>query len=181
MSPMDTPIGEGLESGTNSRQIEREQLVRLMSLLAEVFLIGQWDADLGGNKLEDRVLKGEKVPLNHLRAWRVAREEILANILDWVSFAMSSYFALNQEKVDADRLMQKRFPELLWISIENVLRNIADLPCWYDTKLALTIFGAKQKKDFWKKIFETGTSPTGIPVLAKGLSLKSLIASKGAN
>ncbi len=180
MSPMDMPIGEGLEAGTNPRQIEREQMVRLMSLLAEVFLIGQWDPDLGGRKLEDRVLKGEKVPMNHLRAWRIAREEILANILDWVSFAVSSYFALNQEKVDSDRLMQKRFPELLWTNVENVLKNISDLPCWYDTKLALTIFGAKQKTDFWKKIFETGTSPTSIPVLAKGLSLKALIAPKGA-
>jgi hypothetical protein len=181
MSPMEAPIGEGLESGTNPRQIEREQIVRLMSLLAEVFFVGQWNPDIGGRQLEDRILKGEKVPLNHLRAWRVAREEVLVNILDWVSFGVSSYFALNQEKVDSDRLMQKRFPELLWTNVENVLRNIADLPCWYDTKLALTIFGAKQKKDFWKKIFETGVSPTGIHVLAKGLTLKSLITPKGAS
>jgi hypothetical protein len=181
MSPMDTPIGEGWEAGTNSRQIEREQMVRMMSLLAEVFFVGQWDPDVGGFKIEDRILKGEKVPLNHLRAWRIAREEILANILDWVKFAISSYFALNQEKVEPDQLMQKRFPELLWTNVEAVLRNIADLPCWYDTKLALTIFGAKQKKDFWKKILDTGKSPTGIPVLAKGLELKSLITPKGAH
>ena len=81
---------------------------------------------------------------------------------------------------DKERLMHKRYPDVLWSTIETVLKNIGDLPCWVDTKLAQTIFGGKPNRDFWKKIFADGVSPTGIRVLAKGLDLKSLITPKGA-
>ena len=178
MKPIETPLSAGLEIGSNPRQLEKDQMMRLMSLFADAFFVGQWDAEIGGFKLEDRVLKGEPIPPGHLRAWRVSREEVLANILEWVRFAIESYYAMNMEKVDKDRLMHQRFPEVLWTNLENVLRNIGDLPCWVDTKLAQTIFGGKPPRDFWKKIFKDGVSPTGIQVLAQGLELKSLVTPK---
>jgi hypothetical protein len=180
MKPIDTPLSAGLESGTNPRQLEREQLARLMSIFSEVFFVGHWDPEKTGNKLEDRLLKGEPIPLMHLRAWRVAREEVLANILKWVRLVMENFFAFNQEMVDKDRLLQKRIPDVVWTNIETMLRNIGDLPCWVDKKLAQTIFGGKPNRDFWRKIFNDGVSPTGIQVLAAGLNLKSLITPKGA-
>jgi hypothetical protein len=150
-----------------------------MALFADVFLVGQWDPELGGRKLEDKVLKGEPIPPNHLRAWRVAREEVLANVLKWVRLAIEHYFAFNQEMVDKDRIMQRRFPDVVWSNVETLLRNIGDLPCWVDTKLAQTIFGGKPSRDFWKRIFEDGVSPTGVRVLARGLDLKALITPRG--
>jgi HNH endonuclease len=180
MKPIDVPLSAGLDTGTNPRKLEREQMIRLMSMFAEVFFVEQWDAELTGRRIEDRVLKGEPIPLPHLRAWRVAREEVLANILKWVRFTIENYYAFNQEMVDKERLMQKRHPDGLWSTFEIVLRNIGDLPCWVDTKLAQTIFGGKPNRDFWKKIFADGVSPTGIRVLARGLELKSLITPKGA-
>ncbi len=154
-------------------------MIRLMSLFAEIFFTGKWDPEISGRKLEDRVLKGETIPSAHLRAWRVAREEVLSNLLTWVRLAILNYYAFNQEMIDPERLMQDRFPDKLWITIATVLANIADLPCWVDTKLAQTIFGGKPNRDFWRKIFKDGISPTGIRVLASGLDLKSLITPKG--
>ncbi len=180
MKPLESPLNLGLETGLNPRQLEREQMVRLMSLFAEIFFLGQWDPELTGRKLEDRLLKGEHIPPGHLRGWRISREEVLANVLKWVRLAMESYYAVNQEMIDKDRLMHHRHPEVLWLTIENVLKNIGDLPCWVDLKLAQTIFGGKPNRDFWKKIFADGVSPTGIRVLAKGLELRSLITAKGA-
>jgi len=179
MKPIETPLSAGLEMGSNPRQLEKEQMIRLMSLFADVFFVRQWDAELKGYKLEDRLLKGEPIPPGHLRAWRVSREEVLANILEWIRFAIESFYAMTMEKVDKDRLMHNRFPDVLWVTLENVLRNIGDLPCWVDTKLAQTIFGGKPPRDFWKKIFKDGVSPTGIQVLAQGLELKSLVTPKG--
>ena len=89
---LDLQIDEGLESGSNARQLEREQLVRLMSLFAEIFFVDQWDPDIGGRRLESRVLKGEKIPESHLRAWRIAREEVLANVVSWARFVIEQYF-----------------------------------------------------------------------------------------
>jgi hypothetical protein len=45
---LDTPIDLGMEEGSNPRQLEREQMVRLMGLFAEAFFVGHWDPDLGG-------------------------------------------------------------------------------------------------------------------------------------
>jgi hypothetical protein len=180
MKPIDAPLSAGLDTGTNPRALEREQMIRLMSMFAEVFFVEKWDPEVTGRRIEDRVLKGEPIPLPHLRAWRVAREEVLINILAWVRFTVENYYAFNQEMIDKDQLMQRRHPEGLWFTLGTVLRNIGDLPCWVDTKLAQTIFGGKPNRDFWKKIFADGVSPTGIRVLARGLELKSLITPKGA-
>jgi hypothetical protein len=179
MRPIDTPLSAGIETGTNPRALEREQMSRLMSLFADIFFIGKWDAELTGRKLEDRLLKGESIPLMHLRAWRIAREEVLANLLGWVRLTIEHYYAFNQEMIDKERLMHRRFPDVVWSMVETVLANIGDLPCWVDTKLAQTIFGGKPSRDFWRKIFQDGVSPTGIRVLAQGLDLKSLVTPKG--
>lgn len=178
--PIDAPLSAGLDTGANPRRLEQEQMVRLMSMFAEIFFVARWDPDLTGRRIEDRVLKGESLPLPHLRAWRVAREEVLINVLEWVRFTIEHYYAFNQEMIDKERLMQRRHPDGLWFTLETVLRNIGDLPCWVDTRLAQTIFGGKPNRDFWKKIFTDGVSPTGIRVLARGLDLKSLITPKGA-
>jgi len=180
MRPIDTPLSAGLETGTNPRQLERDQMVRLMSLFAEAFFVGHWDPEVGGSKLEDRVLKGETIPPEHLRAWRIAREEVLANVLKWVRLAIEHYYAFNLEMIAKDRLLQRPLPDVVWSMVQAVLENLGDLPCWVDTKLAQTIFGGKPNRDFWRKIFTDGVSPTGIQVLARGLELKSLITPKGA-
>jgi hypothetical protein len=149
-----------------------------MSLFARVFFEDHWDPDVGGRKLEDRILKGEDIKPNHLRAWRVAREEVLVNILTYVRLAIEHYYAINQEMIDKERVMHIRFPDILWSMLETVLRNIGDLPCWVDRRLSQTVFGGKPNRDFWKKIFKDGVSPTGIQGLARGLELKSLVTPK---
>ena len=39
---LDTPIGIGTEQGENPRLLERDQIVKLMCLFADVFLVKQW-------------------------------------------------------------------------------------------------------------------------------------------
>ena len=150
-------------------------MVRLMSLFAEVFFVGKWDPETGGRKLENRLQKGDPIPEQHLRAWRVAREEILGSILRWVRLVIENYNAFTGRLVDKDRLFHHSLPEELWQRIENFLRNLAALPCWIDRNLSNTIFGVKQNLDFWKQIFDTGTAPTGVRVLAQPLDLHHMI------
>ena len=178
MRPIDAPLS-AMQTGSYPRQIERDQAVKLMSMFADTFFVGKWDTELGGRKLEDRVLKGESIPHEHLRAWRIAREEVLVNVLDWIRLTIENYYAYTGELLDKERILQKSHPDAVWVNIQNVLDGIADLPCWVDTKLAQTIFGGKPNRDFWKTIFRTGVSPTGIRVLTTGLDLKDLIRPKG--
>jgi len=179
MKPIDSPLS-AMQNGTYPRQIERDQAVKLMSMFADTFFVGKWDTEIGGRKLEDRILKGESIPHEHLRAWRIAREEVLANVLEWIRLTIESYYAYNGIMLDKDRILQRTHPDAVWTNIQNVLQGFAELPCWIDVKLAQTIFGGKPPRDFWRKIFVDGVSPTGIRVLAKGLDLKELIIPKGA-
>jgi hypothetical protein len=172
---LDTPIDEGLEQGTNPRQLEREQLVRLMSLFAEIFFVRQWDPELGGRQLESRLQKGDAIPEVHLRAWRVAREEVIANLLRWVRLVIEQYFAFTGQMYQADRLLQRSLPDALWDRVRNFLETFSRLPCWVDRNLSITVFGTKQNLDFWEKVFHTGKAPTGVQILAQPLDLNRMI------
>jgi HNH endonuclease len=175
MNPLDSAIDEGMERGDNPRILEREQLVRLMSLIADVLFVGYWDPEIGGRKLENRLQKGEATPERHLRAWRMAREEILAIVLEWVRLVIENYYAFAGQPADRERLFQRAFPETLWRRIEAFMRHLTALPCWVDKNLSSTVFGAKQNRDFWKRVFETGKTPSGVRVLAQPLELVKMI------
>ncbi len=47
-----------------------------------------------------------------------------------------------------------------------------------DKNLANTVFGPKQNADYWEKVFQTGKSPSNIQILAAGLDLNEMIATK---
>lgn len=175
---LDSPIDEGLEQGTNPRMLERQQLVRIMSLFAEVFFVGHWDPERGGRRLENRLLDGEAIPEMHLRAWRIAREEVLANVIAWLRLVIEHYFAFAGQKYDKDRILHRPLPDTLWAHLRNFLESLSRLPCWFDRHLSSTVFGPKQNRDFWDKVFETGKAPSGIQILARPLDLGEMI--KGA-
>lgn len=172
---LDSPIDQGLEEGTNYRLVEREQMIRLMSLFAEVFFVGKWDPELGGRRVENKIQKGETVPAAHLRAWRIAREEVLANVMRWVRLVITNYFAWTGKLVHHDRLLQVSLPDELWLRMRHFFENLARLPCWIDRSLSATVFGPKQNLDYWEQVFETGKSPNGIQILAKSLDLNQMI------
>jgi hypothetical protein len=175
---LDTPIEEGLEQGTNCRLVEREQMVRLMSLFAQVCFIGKWDPEIGGRRLENRVQKGEKIDENHLRAWRMAREEVVDNVVRWIRLVIENYFSWTGKMIDRERLLHTPLPDDLWRRIEVFLHNLAQLPCWVDRNLSTTVFGPKQNPEFWDKVFSTGVATNGQRILAEGLDLHEMIKEK---
>lgn len=172
---LETPIDEGMERGDNPRVLEREQMIKLMSLFAEIFFVGKWDPEIGGRKLENRLQKGDPIPEEHLRAWRIAREEILGNVLGWIRLVIENYNAFTGQMIDKEKVLHYALPEELWKRIRTFLTKMARLPCWIDKNLSITVFGAKQNLDFWKRVFETGITPTGVRVLTQPLNLQTMI------
>ena len=85
-SALSTPIDQGVERG-----LERRQMTSLMSIFADIFFVGKWDFDIGGRRLESSIQKGDKFPAEHLRAWRVSREEVALNIMRWVRLVIENY------------------------------------------------------------------------------------------
>jgi len=172
---LSSPIGEGLEQGANPRQLEKDQNVRLMNLFAEKFFIGQWDPNFGGRQVEARIQREEKIPEEHLRAWRIAREETLGNIMQLVRLVIEQYYAWTGKFIDKERLLHYPLPAELWDRVDAFLTNLAGLPCWIDRQLSTTVFGAKRNRDFWRTVFQTGKTPEGVRVLTKPLDVNEMI------
>lgn len=172
---LDTPLDHGLSNGENARELETKQLIDLMNVIAEEIYIGKFDSDIGTDKIENRLQKGETFPLDHLRAFRMSKEEVIYNWLRYIQQIAKFYFINSGKPIQEEKLFQYPFPDQLWTNIRNFVRNLGALPLWANKDLSATVFGGKQNNAFWQTVFETGRSPQGVQVMAKGINLVEMI------
>lgn len=172
---LETPLGQGMESGDNPRHLERQQIARLLSQIAEEIFIGKFDPDLGTNRIESKVAAGETIPLDHLIACRLGKEQIVYNWVKLMVHIVQAYFINLGQPVQETRLFQYWFPEALWANLTRFLKNFRGLPIWSNTELARTVFGGRQTNSYWRNVFETGKSPDGVPLLSRPLNLMEMI------
>lgn len=145
-----------------------------MNVFAEEIYIERFDPILGTGRLESKVQKGEPIPDDHLRAFRMGKEEVLYSWLKYVDQIVLRHFVALGTPVDQQRLFQYRFSDVLWQQLRAYVRNLASLPLWVNHALSATVFGGKQTSDFWRTIWETGRSPQGTVVLAAPIDLTAL-------
>ncbi|HAO79354.1 MAG TPA: HNH endonuclease [Verrucomicrobia subdivision 3 bacterium] len=174
--PLLTPMNLRLEVGENPRELEKQQLVELMNIIAEEMFENHYDFDLGTDKVEDKIRNKENIPDGHLRATRMSREEVAYNWLRYVHNLIKRYYLMRGEIIEDDELFEHKFPTELWGLIRKLIKNLGALPLWVNHSLSSPVFGGKQNYDFWKIIFETGKTQTGLQVLAKPLNLDDLIS-----
>ena len=175
-APLALPLNYKLQLDENPRQLEKEQIVRLFRILADRIYIGHYDFDVGANKLEERLRKGQLIPEGHLRAVRISREEVLFNILRYVRDLVRRHFLMqDQAGVEDDELFERKFPEELWVLLDRLISNLAQLPAWVNPALSGTVFGSKHDHEYWKIVFETGQDRLGTRVLARPLNLDEMI------
>lgn len=172
---LETPLNHLSESGENPRELETSQLIYLMNLIAAEIYIDKFDTDIGTDKIESRLQKGDQFPLDHLRAFRMSKEEVMYNWLRYIQQIAKSYFINAGKPIQEDKLFQYRFPDQLWNNIRNFMKNLASLPLWVNKDLSSTVFGGKQNNSFWQTVFESGKSPQGVTVMPKGINLLEMI------
>jgi hypothetical protein len=132
--------------------------------------------DLGTQRIENRVQKGEPIPEPHLVAHRLSREEILYVWLGYVRQIVQNYFITMAGKpIDDKKLFQYQFPEPLWERVRAYVGHLRRLPVWVNRDLSQTVFGGKQNYEYWKTVFVTGKAPTGQQVLAEPINLMKMI------
>ena len=163
------------EEGTNPRQLEIEQIVRLMNIIAEKVYIGKFDHTRGTSRIESDLTKGKDVPEPHLRAFRMAREEVIYNWLRYVSQIVKNYFISTGRPIDENKLFQYPIPDVCWNNIEKFVDALMGLPLWANRDLAGSIFGSKRNNDYWQAIFETGSTPGDVEVMPEGINLMEMI------
>lgn len=174
---LSTPINHKAEEGLNPRSLEKEQLVRLCNIIADIFLVGKYDDSIGTNKIENNIAngKGDSIPDDHLVACRFFKEEIMYNWVKYIRLLIKNYFAFTGVMYNEENLFQEKFPDALWENIETFLRNMHNLPVWKDRSMASTIFGGKNPMGYWGTIFATGSTIDGTKVLAKPINVAEMI------
>jgi len=176
LKPLDVPLNHLDDQGKNPRFLERHQLVQLMNLFAEEFLIGYWEAESAISRIEYRVQQNQPISEKHLAAHRLTREEIMHAVLEYVALVIKNFYAYTGEHLDPERLMQVQHPDALWSRLRIFLKNVRGLPCWIDRNLSGTVFGSKQSKDYWMSIFKTGVAAGGTKVLTEPIAIQKMIA-----
>ncbi len=172
---MITPFNYNFEGGTNPRQLEIDHVVRLMNIIADHIYIGQFDPTRGIRRIENDVQKGQDISEPHLRAFRMAKEEIIHNWLRLVRQIVYQYFITTGKPIDEGKLFQDEIPEACWQNIENFIDALKHLPLWVNKDPSISAFGAKQNNAYWHSIFKTGKTPDGAVVMHEGLDLLEMI------
>jgi hypothetical protein len=171
---LDTPISYKLEEGLNPRSLEKNQIVQLMNIIAEEIYIGKFDLEIGTSQIENKIQKNEDIPLEHVRAFRMGKEEIVYNWLKYLSQIVQSNFISLGKPIDDKKLFQYEFSNTLWQNIRSYIKNLSLLPLWTNNQLSATVFGGKQNYQYWQTIFSTGLSPQNVRVLAEPINLLEL-------
>ena len=172
---LSTPIDFRAEENENPRIVEYSQILQLMNLIAEVIYVEKFDPEVGIDKIESKLQKGEHFKLEHLRAFRMSKEEVIYNWLQYVGQIARQYFIMQGNPDPQDQLFQKPFQSQVWINIRKFIISLAEMPIWANSDLSATVFGGKQNNAFWKMIFETGQTPQGMVVLPKPINLIDMI------
>lgn len=173
---LETNIDYKLEEGKNPRELEKNQIIRLMNIIADVILDNRFDFDIGTYRIENRIQQGENIDWDHVVGYRMMKEEILYSWLRYILDVITIYYAQNGIATYGRKdFFQTELPEQLWINIENFIKNLANLPLWKSREFSSTLFGGKQVYGFWKNIFETGKSSQGEMVLTTPLNINSMI------
>lgn len=173
---LETPINYRLEEGENPRDLERSQIIELMNIIADEIFENKFDFELGTYRIENRLQGGEDIPIKHLRAFRLSKEEIMYNWLRYISQIIKTYYLMQGKPLQEEKLFQYKFPEPLWGKIRTFIRNLANLPIWINREASSTIFGGKQNYAFWQTIFESGKSPSNAQVLTEPIDLMEMIS-----
>jgi hypothetical protein len=161
--------------GSNPRQLEKEQLLGLMNVIAEELFVEKFNWDVGADRIERKIQDGENLPLAHVRCCRLSREEIMFNWLKHIKGIIQNHLLTHGKTPNLEKLFHYSFDVQLWQNIRNYLRNLADLPVWANKDLSITVFGGKPNHNYWESIFDTGKTPQGVQVLAEPLNLLNMI------
>lgn len=174
-SPMDYKADEGI----NPRTLEKEQLIRLMNILADQIYCGKFNSEIGVAKIEDKIVKKQDKNISdeHLIAFRMSKEPIMNAWLKYIKDIINAHMCSTKEGIQGieNSLFQVEFDRLLWTHIENFVKNLSLLPLWKDRAMAETYFAGKNNNSYWATVFKTGKTPSGANVLLEPIDWQKMM------
>ncbi|GAB1444364.1 hypothetical protein MASR2M39_32190 [Ignavibacteriales bacterium] len=174
-----TPIKYMADEGLNPRELEISQIINLLNIIAEEIYINKFLPEIGVSKIENKIMeeKDSEISDDHLVAYRMSKEEIMVNWLDFVKYVIKNYFSNLGKTFNEDSLFQQKFDDQLWINIRTFIKNLKNLPLWRNRALASTAFSGKKNYEYWSEIFRSGFTPDRVPILLEPINYIEMIKS----
>jgi len=174
---LETLINYKDDEGLNPRELEINQIIKILNIVAEEIYINKFDSDVGVFRIEKKIInrKDSDITEDHLIAYRISKEEIMFNWIIYLRKVVESYFTSTGKIIDDKKLFQEKFDDQLWQNVRNFIRNLKNLPLWKDKSMASTIFAGKNNYSYWEMIFKTGKNPDGAQILTKPLNFIDMI------
>lgn len=174
-----TPISYRNDEGLNPRELQIEQIVDLLNIIAEEIYIGKFKTEVGVTQIEKKIIDKKDLDISddHLIAYRLSREEILYNWILFIKEVINNYFSNLGKMVNENEYFQNKFDPQLWANIRNFLVNLKEMPIWKD-RTRTSLFSGKNNYDFWKTVFKTGQSPDKVDILLKPINFVEMIKNK---
>ncbi len=154
---------EPITSGTDTnylRLVERDNLVKLMNMMAEKTLIGLFDLNVGAHKLEESVKKGTKIPEKHLKAYRIFRPKAFEVWCEVLSEAIKAFLKIKGKLLEKYAKEKKIFwckiDEDEWKEIEKMIDRIVNHKLWDAKDPEIVEAIATTKKDVAQKLLTEG-------------------------
>jgi hypothetical protein len=155
----DEPLG----TTEPQRLAERDNLARLLDVLAEEALTGQFKLDLGIYKLDEKIeTDPHSVPVAHLRAYRLFRKPAVSVWAEVLRDAISHYLVIRGKSAKAwhkDRPLWAEIDSEGWLVIRRAIKAVLSHKVWIDTSKHLIGRLASTRKKDWESVLLEGRLP----------------------
>lgn len=116
------------------RFVERDNLIQLMNVMAEKALIGKFNLSKGAHKLEQLLRKSEKIPVEHVKAYRIFRPRVFEIWCEVLSGAVKTYLKikgrLTEKNASQGKILWCDILEEDWEQIGKMIDKIFDHKIW---------------------------------------------------
>jgi len=153
------------EHSNHLRFVERDNLVKLMNVIAEKVLIDKFDEKIGAHKLEEGIRKGSKVPDEHVKAYRIFRPKVFEVWCEVLSEAIKAFLKLkwkiSEGYAKEGKILWCKIDDEEWKQIEKMVLRITEHKLW-ETKDPTIIDAIETtKKDVAQKLVTEGKIRVG--------------------
>jgi hypothetical protein len=160
------PAKESIDVTMPYRQLERENLIRLLNIFVdEVLADGRFDLNLGVRRIEEKLEKDpQSVPDSHLRAYRTCRRAAMMIWCDELKGAVRLLLGTKTRykvpKWGEQRPLWAQMLDEDWQQVRKMIQAIRDHKVWGESvnpDIVAAIASTKQKD--WRDILLKGTLP----------------------
>ncbi|PKP32392.1 MAG: HNH endonuclease [Bacteroidetes bacterium HGW-Bacteroidetes-16] len=172
-----SPIDFKSDVGLNPRELEINQSIQFLNLVADTIYINKFNPKIGVSQIENKIIKGQDADIadEHLIAYRISKEEVMFSWLSYAKAVIKNYFSNTGRLYNESSLFQEKFDDQLWSNLKNFLLNLSALPLWKDRSMSKTTFSGKRNYDYWANIFKSGKTNDNVQVIAQPLNIIEMI------